>query len=156
MDDIRTSFDEAVTSFREFLRSQGWSDDLCWLARERLTGHRCRYWVLRPEELTSDSASRRFYEAARQGSGSIRLDGLAQVNGKTLCYVENYGGGSKMLNFGVRQGPLEMKTVSSTFRWALLVIMNWIRGESPFLKETDITTIAEPRAARYRRIRAET
>jgi len=144
MTDARTDFDGAVTTFRNFLRSQGWSDRLLWLSREHVTGHRCKYWILKPDELDSDVASRRFYESTRRGSGSIRIDALSEIEGKTVCYVENYGGDSRMLNFGIWTGHHEVKVVRSAFRWTMLHVLNRLRGENPFLRHVQMTNRAEP------------
>lgn len=146
MKDHRTSFDEVIATFREFLQSQGWSDDILWLTRERITGHRSTYWVLRPEELAPDTVTRRYYESIRQSPSSIRIDSLAQVKGKSLCYVQNWGGDSRFLNFGTWQGPLKLRVVRSRVLWIMIVVLNRLRGESPFLNEIKMTTIAEPRA----------
>lgn len=148
MPDARTDFDGAVTTFRNFLRSQGWSDRLLWLSREHVTGHRCKYWILKPNELDSDVASRRFYESTRRGSGSIRIDALSEIEGKTVCYVENYGGDSRMLNFGIWTGHHEVKVVRSAFRWATIEVLNRLRGESPFLRHVQMTNRAEPGTTR--------
>ena len=146
MNDARTNFDAAVATFRGFLRSQGWSEDLIWLTRDRITGHRCQYWLLRPDELDASLSSRRFYESVLHGSCSIRIDALAQLNGKTLCYVENYGGDSKSLNFGIWQCHRNVKVIQSSFCWSLLSFANKIRGESPFLKQVQMTETAESSA----------
>lgn len=144
MTDSRTDFDDAVATFRKFLRSQGWSDRLLWLSRERVTGHRCKYWILNPSELDSDAASRRFYESTRRGAGSIRIDALAEIEGKTLCYVESYGGDSRMLNFGICTGHHEVKVVRSALLWSTFLVFNRLRGESPFLRYVQMPKRAEP------------
>lgn len=143
MADIRIQFDKAVIKFREFLRSQEWSDSLLWLTRERIIGRGCRYWVFRPEELTSDKVTRGFYETVRKGSSSIRIDGLAQVDGKALCYVEDYGGEGRLLNYGIRQGKMKVTVVRSRLLWVLRGIINRFRGESAFLTDSRITEFAE-------------
>ncbi|MEN6333836.1 MAG: hypothetical protein ABFE01_06205 [Phycisphaerales bacterium] len=134
MDDVRVSFDEAVAAFRSFLRQQEWSDTLLWLSSDRITGHKISFWLFRPEELTSDASSRRFYEHARTSDTSIRIDGLCQVGTRTLAYVQNHGGHGKMLNLGICLSPKHIHVVSSPFAWFLVRLMNQIRGEAPLLK----------------------
>lgn len=150
MNDVRTTFDETVTTFRAFLRSQGWSDRLLWITRDRITGHRCRYYVFRPKDLTSDAPSRRFYDAILQGAGSVRVDGLTQMDGLTLAYVHDWGGEAQQLNFGVRQGPMKVTVVDSKIRWLLVRLINRLMGESPFLRETKMTPSAEQNGGHVR------
>jgi len=100
MKDIRIGFDEAVTRFREFLCSQDWSDDILWLTRSRISGYRRTYWIFRPEQMTSDDESKRFYDHIRQGPGSIRIDAIGKSGDKTIAYVHDWGGNSCLLNYG--------------------------------------------------------
>lgn len=125
--------------FRKFLRHQGWSDDLLWLTRGRITGHRRKFWVLRPDELDDPQPTKRFYEDTRQTESSIRIDGLCRIGEKTLAYVEDYGGDSRMLNYGIHTGEIEMRPIASGFQLMLLDAMNSVRGLPPFLRHTTIT-----------------
>ena len=152
MNDIRTNFDEAIDRFKSFLHQQGWSESLLWLTKERITGHRRSLWIFRPDELTSDIASRQFYEHTRKGNSSIRIDALCQLGTRSLVYVEDYGGDSKLLNFGTHQSPWRIRTVSSLLAWHILRLTNRIRGESSFAREMKITEqgpspYAKPEAA---------
>jgi hypothetical protein len=63
MSDIRIPFKDAVVAFRGFLREQGWSDQILWLTRDRMTGHRTRYWLFRPEECNTQLSTLDFYNA---------------------------------------------------------------------------------------------
>src|SRR5215218_691256 len=112
-EDTRVPFDEAVRTFREFLRSQGWPSELLWLTRGRVVGRRRTHWVFRPEALTSDAETRAFYEAVRRTDSSIRLDAVARLGGRSLAYVEDYGGPSRMLNFGLLPEPWDLRPVPS-------------------------------------------
>jgi hypothetical protein len=141
----RPHFEEAVGHFRDFLKSQDCPENILWLSRDRLTGHRNTIWIFRPEDLTSTDNSKNFYETIRQTPGSIRIDALGRVGGHTLAYVENWGGDSSMLNFGILESPIKIKIVSSQLFWAMLRFLNGMRGESPLLKNTEITKSAEPR-----------
>jgi hypothetical protein len=139
MEDIRSSFDEAIEIFRDHLVSQGWSPDILWLSRERITGHKRSIWIYRPEELISDKASRDFYNSILKTDGSIRIDGLVQIGSKTLGYVENYGGDSKLLNLGTHQSEFDLHVVASPSYWRIIELINRVRGISPFLKHMKIT-----------------
>ena len=147
MNDPRTSFDEALSRFREFLRSQDWADSLLWVTRDRITAHRTTYWVYRPDELSSDAASRSFYEVALRTPSSIRLDALGRTRTHSVCYVRDWGGDSRSLNFGIHQPPTTMRVVHNSVAWALLCSLNKLRGEAPFLKDTEIPKNAEQPAA---------
>lgn len=140
--DLRTPFDEAKASFVAFLESQGWPTDLLWLARDRITGWRNRFWVFRPVELTDDASSRMFYESARESPSSIRLDGLGVFQHRTIAYVEEYGRDSRLLNFGVRTGAEHLAFVQSRVRWQSIRYLNAIRGESPTLRSLRIPPTA--------------
>ena len=117
MPDSRVPFDDALRVFRRFLASHGWPSEIAWLSRDRVVGHRRTHWVFRPDELTSDAASRAFYEMLRTTASSIRLDALGTVGGRTIAYVMDYGGESRMLNCG-----------TNTSGWALQAVTRGQRG----------------------------
>ena len=141
----RPPFEDAKREFLRFLQSQGWPTEVRWVSRDRLAGRRRTHWVFRPEELAADAAARAFHEAARPTASSIRIDGLGVVEGRTLAYVEDYGGGSGMLNFGVMTGGRPLRPVSSRARWACLRLATRLLGSSPFLRHTRLTPEAAPR-----------
>jgi hypothetical protein len=147
MNDPRLPFDDALVEFRRFLVSQGWSSDLRWLTRSRLTGYRQSCWVYRPETLDAEVSSRAFYESTRRSSASLRLDGLAQLNGLSLVYVHNHGGDSRGLNFGVHTGDRSLSAVNSPLLWAWLRLMSAARGGSPFLRHTHMPVHEVPASA---------
>ena len=144
---MRVPFEQALEGFREFLRGQGWSDDLLWLSRDRITGFRRRFWILRPTELVDPDSSRRFYTAACRTDSSIRLDGFCSIDGKTLAYVHDYGGASRFLNFGVLLASVEMTPVPNWFQLWGFKVWSMIRGGSPFLKHTRITPKTQNKSA---------
>ena len=146
-DDMRTPFDDAKREFAAFLASQGWPTELLWLSRDRLLGRRTTYWVFRPEELSSEAASRAFYEAARQTSSSLRLDARWQFDKRSLVFVEDYGGPSRKLNFGTIPDQLPVRPVSSRLVWMCLRILTRVLGESPWLRSIRITPRAQDRTA---------
>jgi hypothetical protein len=137
--DLRCTFDEALASFVSVLREQHWPTRLLWITRDRISGHHRSHWVFRPNELVSDASSRAFYERARSTKSSIRLDGLAQHEGRTLAYVQDWGGDSQLLNFGVRREPVPVRIVELPIYWTALCVLNRLRGESPWLRSTRIT-----------------
>ena len=141
MDD-RLPFDEAQKHFRAFLRSQGWPDAVLWLSRERIVGHRRRFWVFRPQELESTDASRAFYENARRTASSIRLDAVAQLGGRSLAFVLDYGGPRRMLNLGVATEPWDVRPVSSRLAWMILQVASRVWDSTPFLRTERITGAA--------------
>ena len=134
MEDVRLPFAEAKRQFVAFLGSQGWPTELLWLSRDRLAGHRRAHWVFRPDELGSDEASAAFYEAARGTASSLRLDAKWRIGERSLVYVDDYGGGSRMLNFGVATDESPLRTVSSHATWVAVRAATRLLGESPFLR----------------------
>ena len=139
MEDVRVPFDEAKRQFQKFLRLQGWPPEILWLSRERIAGRRRTYWVFRPEELAADDASRAFYEAARQTPSSIRLDAVGRLADRSLAYVEDFGGPSRMLNFGVLLEPWIVRSVSSPVVWTCIRAASRICGGTPLLRSMRIT-----------------
>ena len=139
MSDSRLPFDEALGVFRRFLVSQGWPSDIAWLSRDRIVGHGRTHWVFRPEELTSEAASRAFYETLRTTGSSIRLDALGTVQRRTIAYVVDYGGDSRMLNCGVNTSGWLLRAVTSRVAWLWLVMITRLRGPTPFLRHTHMT-----------------
>ena len=139
MDDMRVPFDDAKRELVTFLQSQGWPTDLRWVTRDRLLGHRRTHWVFRPDELSSDAASRAFYEAARQTASSVRLDARWQVGNGSLVYVEDLGSPRRKLYFGLAPDRPPIRPVSSRVVWFCLRVFTRILGESPFLRSTNIT-----------------
>lgn len=142
--DARLPFDEAVTSFAEFLGAQGWSSSLLWLSRDRLAGHRCDYWIYRPEELQCATAARRWYEESRKNDWNLRIDGFAQYDGCTLTIIERGPGKGRMLSFGIVTGGVRLHVVRSLFSWGLRRVVCRARGESPMLRHTDMPARAAP------------
>ena len=136
-------FDEAVKRFTEFLGTQGWSRSLLWLSRDRLAGHRCDYWIFRPDELRCAAAARRWYEDARKDDWNLRIDGFAQHDGCTLTIVERGPGKSRMLNFGIFTSEVRLHEVRSLFSWGLRRAVCRIRGVSPMLLHTNMQLRAE-------------
>lgn len=132
MDDS-PSFSQAKASFVAFLESQGWPAGILWLTRDRITAHGNVCWIFRPEDLTREDPSRDFYEAVRLTNSSIRLDAIGTVGGRTVAYVQDWGGESKLLSFGVLESAMFLRVVSSSLSWTILRSLNRIRGESPFL-----------------------
>jgi hypothetical protein len=143
VDDPRLPFDDAKCEFLRLLQSRGWPTELRWVSRDRLASRRRTIWVFRPEELIADAAARAFYEAARRTPSSLRIDALGVVAGRTLAYIEDYGGEGRHLNFGVRVPPPPLRRVSSRAWWACLRLWTRLLGGSPFLVHTRLT----PRAA---------
>ena len=139
MEDVRVPFDKAKCTFQAFLVSQGWPDDIVWLSRDRVVGRRRTYWVFRPDELTSDDRSRAFYESVCRTSSSIRIDASGRLGRRSVAYVEDYGGPSRMLNFGVLTDPWIIRPVSSRLAWVCLRAMSWMWGGTPFLRAARIT-----------------
>ena len=136
MKDERIPFADAKREFVAFLHSQDWPTELLWLSRDRLAGRRRTHWVFRPEELVSDEASRDYYEAARRTASSIRLDAKWRVEGRSLVFVQDYGGDSRMLNFGISTDQWPLHCVSSRAGWVCIRAITRLLGESPFVSST--------------------
>ena len=125
--DIRTPFEEALISFRSFLKSQSVSTNLLWLSKDRFSQYGKVWWVFRPAELENPDSSRRFYESVRLTSSSIRLDGYPFTSEHTFTWVEDYGGPSKLLNYGLVTSSYEIRVIESRLIWRCICIWNRLR-----------------------------
>lgn len=126
-EDIRVPFDKALLSFRSFLKSQDIPTKLLWLSKDRTSQHGRVWWVFRPEELENSDSSRLFYESVRLSSSSIRLDGYRFTPELTLAWVEDYGGPSKLLNFGLLTSSYEIRVVRNRLMWRCIRSWNWLK-----------------------------
>ena len=137
-EDTRCSFEEAKALFVAGLKSQYWPTQILWLSRDRVLADFHHLWIFRPHELTSDEASRMFYEAARATESSIRLDAIGILKGNTIAYVQDWGGEGKHLNLGVSLDKVSIKSVSSKAYWGLRRWLVALRGENTMMKMTVI------------------
>jgi hypothetical protein len=143
VDDPRLPFADAVAQFRAFLATQGWPTELAWVTRSDLAAARHRVWVFRPAILQGEATAAAFYEAARRaGPSSLRLDALGELEGRTIAYVEDYGGDGRHLDFGVRTAPPALEPVRSPGYWVLLRLATRLAGEAPWLRYTRLPTRA--------------
>lgn len=122
---MRPDFVKATREFRAFLKSQRWPTNILWLSADHILRSRQTRWILRADTLTDESRSAAFYERLRQSSSSVRVDGLAIIDGQTVAYVEDYGGSSGMLNYGVVAPAPLVHLVNSEFIWYVLRL--WLR-----------------------------
>jgi len=143
MKDSRPDFVDVKTEFQKFLQTEGWPTEILWLAGNRIVGYRRNHWVFRPNQLSAEHASRNFYETIRRTQTSIRIDALARIEGRTLAYVQDWGGDRRMLNYGVPLSEWPVKAVSSRVVWECLRLLTWALGRSPFLNSTSMPTTAE-------------
>ena len=136
--EMRPPFTEAVSEFRQFLSRNGWSDVIRWMSASDITGHKNHFWVLRPSDLANEHLSEEFYHAVIATPSSVRLDALFQHEGFTLAWVDDSGGDSQCLNYGISTSPWVFTPVTSPLGWHLLQIANRVRGVSPVLRYTRI------------------
>lgn len=143
MKDSRLDFVNVRTEFQRFLETEGWPTEILWLSRNRIVGYRRNHWVLRPKELSAETASRNFYDTIRRTQGSIRIDAFAKIEGRTLAYVQDWGGNGRMLNYGVPLTEWPVRAVSSRFVWECLRLLTWALGSSAFLNSTSMPTTSD-------------
>jgi len=118
VEDRRVSFSKACKKLRGFLRGIRMPEDILWLSEDRVIGHAAKVWVFRPLELEDAAASQAFYEHLCDTSrANIRIDVLAQFQGRSICYVEDCGDDTAYLNFGTSLNLVEMDPVESHSRW---------------------------------------
>jgi hypothetical protein len=132
--DPRVPFEEALGTFLSFLASEGWSTDLWWMSRERLTGYRRELWLLRSDELVSSDRTRQHYESGRRTDFNLRFEAMGQLNGHTLAFVDVGPGRRSMLNFAICTSQHRVRLVGSTPVWWVLRELNAVRGEAPMLR----------------------
>ncbi|MFK5922630.1 MAG: hypothetical protein QM496_10655 [Verrucomicrobiota bacterium] len=123
----RPAFDKAVEQFRDFLSSQNVSTDLLWMTQDRISQNKRTWWMFRPHDLVRYESSRCFYESLVKTDSSIRIDGYPLDQDKTLAWVENYGGPSGLLNFGVLNGDYEIREVRNWLHWKIIRIANRLK-----------------------------
>ncbi len=117
-EDRRVSFSKAQKKLRGFLRGVGLPDQVLWLSEDRVIGHPGKVWIYRPLELADESASAAFYEHICDCSrANIRIDVLTQYEGHSVCYVEDCGDSTALLNFGTKMNLVPMVPVDSRSRW---------------------------------------
>ena len=141
--DSRIPFDDAISVFLDFLNSQGWSRDVLWLSRDRITGHRTDNWIYKPDELHSVISTRGWYEDARKEDWNLRIEGIGQYSGSTLAFVARGPGKSRSLNFAVLTSTCRLHIMNSRLRWFVCRNACRVRGESPMLLNADIPMRAE-------------
>jgi len=124
----RPEFGDAVNEFLEFVAREGHGTNLRWLSRDRITQHRGIWWIFRPEELASDGASSRFYERLRRTDSSIRIDAYPLDSEITLAWIEDFGGPSGMLNYGILTSRYEIRVIRSRLAWGVIFLLNYIRN----------------------------
>ena len=95
--------------------------------------------MYRPNEMAPDAASRAFDQAVRRTSSSIQLDAVARLGGRSLAYVEDYGGPSRMLNFGVLTEPCAFGRSRRVWRGRAWRAASRLWGDTPFLRSARIT-----------------
>ena len=105
MHESRPPFSDAVAEFRRFLIQNGWSDEIRWLSAEEITGYRRNVWVYRPKDLANEQLSEEFYTTAITTPSSVRIDAFFQYEDFTLAVVQDMGGDSQFLSFGILTSP---------------------------------------------------
>jgi len=136
---VRISFDEAVSGFSAFIESQGLSTRCLWISRETVTQHRKRLWLFRPFELESRESSRAFYDEIVRTPSSIRIDAYKLSDDFSLAWVEDFGGPSQLLNYGVRTNEYDVRIVNSPIFWWLRTRLNRFRDRKHGTFEWNIT-----------------
>jgi hypothetical protein len=89
-------FDDAVLTFREFLRSQNVSDTLRWIWRDAIISRRgagSRYLATRPiyiddSRVASEASIRDFYNVGVERNLGIALSVFCIADGCPYCYVD--------------------------------------------------------------------
>jgi hypothetical protein len=142
--EVRPSFHDAVAQFVQFLTQNGWSDDLRWISAADITGHRNRFWVFRPAELANERLTEDFYNAAIASPSSVRFDAMFQFEGLTLAWVEDFGGDSQCLNYGVSTSSATVTAITSSFVWHVRRATNRFQRESPIVRFTKIPNAQKP------------
>lgn len=139
MKDYRCPFDEALISFKRFLKSEGWNDDLLWLNREHITGHRRKFFIFRPLDLTDISESAEFYEEIRKTKFNIRIDAFCEFEDRTIAYVSKLDGESELLNMGCpMEKDVDVTFIKNRFLWKMALRGSERRGISPPIKAMEI------------------
>ena len=105
---MRPDFQNARSQFVRFLVRQGFPAEIDWVSCEHVARRKQQYWI-RAADFVPEADYAGFYERLRATRTSIRIDALGTLDGRTLAYVENYGGDGSHLNFGVPTGRPPLK-----------------------------------------------
>ena len=90
------TFDEAVATFRDFLRQQGVSDNVQWIWRNAIISRRCpgsrktanRHIFIDRNALADDPSIRAHYAAGVDRGLGVALRVFCMADGLPLCYVD--------------------------------------------------------------------
>ena len=127
MEDTRTPFEEAVTSFRKFASDEGRPTNFLWISQDRVRVVGRRLWIFRPDELVDDLRAERFYESVRAGDASIKLQGIDVLDDRYVTCVEEMPSPPhhpKQLYMSLHEKPrFSICGVSNRLFWFLLRVL---------------------------------
>jgi len=137
MNITRPSFDDVLDDYKAYLLKNSMSTEIVWLRKKWLSGYKAKIWVFSPSN-DGRKKTAEFYEAIRKTSSSIRVDALCRYAGKSLCFVECFGGDRALLNFGIFENKDNVIVVNNRLYWVFIKLWNQIRGGSPLLESLEI------------------
>jgi len=136
--DSRPDFNAALEKFINFLEQEGWPTEIIWLAKNRVSSHKRNAWVFRPQDLCDPSISRNFYNEILDGDFSIKLEGLGQLDGRSVIFIEKYVGDPYQFYMSLAVNGYLICPVGNHFKWVWIKVINCMRGQSPLFKYVQI------------------
>ncbi len=141
-------FDEAVQSFRRFLKDQGVGDDIHWIWREGVCSRRApgsrRSWdrAVYANLAGSDSSLvERYYDHGVRRNLGVVLEVFCVADGRPCCFVfipEDETEASNLMVAGLKlsvpTSPIPAKPITNSLLWAMLRLFvgmpsnDWING----------------------------
>ncbi len=135
----RGTFEEQLPHFKDFLENQGYGTNLLWITKEQVSNYRNRYWIYRATE-NHRRLSQQFFDERRKSETSLRLDAVTEIKEGTICWVEDYGGPSGCMNYGIMGNPKKNYTlVESPIIWRLIRALNLFRDRLKRFDHMNIT-----------------
>lgn len=127
------SFDETLDRFREFLSSQGLSNDLCWVFREEVICQRERIFIKTPVPAKNEALARVCYELGQKRNFGVNIHAFCLLESRPCCYIalpEDGADAERMLipkasvKYSVVTDPVKAEPVSNSVKWHTLRMLN--------------------------------
>ena len=80
-------FEEAISSYRDFLRLRGLPEHPVWVFRDDVASKRGRLAIRVPLPESNGEAARKMYEAARRSGLGVALVAIGRLGASVTCYV---------------------------------------------------------------------
>ena len=128
-----TSFDEALTDFREFLLSQKLFTQLIWIFSEDVIFEAEHIYIKTPISNKNEALAKDCYELGQKRNFGISLQAFCLFESQLCCYIylpendidDQYSLMSNAaLKYSVRTNLKEAESVSNVLKWKMMKLQN--------------------------------